>query len=101
MICYLFRCYSDVILTFLLRFANIALIYSFSPQVPSSPASIQMIPSWAKSLLDICGVEDTPGSTRAAVANISISQGQSLDLVLQRGIWRAAATVINFYFRPS
>src|SRR5271170_1989231 len=73
----------------------------FSPQDPSSPASIQKIRSWAKSLLVMCGVEDTPGSTRAALATNSISQGQSLDLVMQRGNWRAASTVINFYFRPS
>src|SRR5271170_2057627 len=51
-----------------------------SPLDPSSPASVQKFRSWANSLLVICGVEDTPAPTRAAVATISFRRVSHLIL---------------------
>jgi hypothetical protein len=72
------------------------------PRHRDQAASVKLLRSWVKSLLELCEVSAPPGSTRSATATATASSldGCNLDVVLQQGNWRSASSFIKHYFRP-
>jgi hypothetical protein len=70
------------------------------PKNTQEKASIYKLRYWLKSLLEECGVGDSPGSTRPATATAGLLQGLTVEQVLERGNWASARTMFVHYFRP-
>lgn len=64
------------------------------------PASRTVIGGWVRTLLLDAGINDTPGSTRAAVASLNWLEQHPLDNILARGNWTSENTLARFYRRP-
>jgi site-specific recombinase XerD len=71
-----------------------------SSRGPPKPATRAVIGNWVKSVLADAGVQESPGSTRSAVASLNWLENYPIDDILQRGNWRQEATFKTFYQRP-
>ena len=69
--------------------------------LPHKAVSKVTIAAWLSKVIELSGQQGSGGSVRSAASSRAITQGASLEAVLEAGDWARQATFKRFYYKPA